>query len=91
MEALLLSEVWLLSEAQMRRIKPHFPLSQGTPRVDDRRIVSGTVVLSRKGLRWRNAPQPMVLTRRSTTASSAGHPSGEPRGRTGFQAPMAGV
>jgi putative transposase len=51
MEALLLSEVWLLSEAQMRRIKPYVPLSQGTPRVDDRRIVSGTVFLSRNGLR----------------------------------------
>lgn len=31
---------FLLSEAQMRRIDPFFPLSHGVPRVDDRRIVS---------------------------------------------------
>jgi hypothetical protein len=36
-----MSELWLLSEAQMRRIEPYFPLSQGIPRVDDRRIGSG--------------------------------------------------
>ena len=36
---------FLLSEVQMRRIEPFFPLSHGVPRVDDRRIVSaiGTV------------------------------------------------
>ena len=32
---------FLLSEAQMRRIEPFFPLSHGIPRVDDQRIVSG--------------------------------------------------
>lgn len=36
-----MSELWLLSDAQMRRIEPYFPLSHGIPRVDDRRIVSG--------------------------------------------------
>ncbi|GGO91335.1 IS5 family transposase [Stakelama pacifica] len=55
-EALLLSEVWLLSEAQMRRIEPYFPLSHGIPRVDDRRIVSGIIFVIRDGLRWRDAP-----------------------------------
>jgi transposase len=44
-----LSELWLLNEAQMRRIEPYFPLSHGIPRVDDRRII-------RNGLRWRDAP-----------------------------------
>ena len=34
---------FLLSEAQMRRIEPFFPLSHGIPRVDDRRIISGIV------------------------------------------------
>jgi transposase len=53
---LLLSEVWLLSEAQMRRIEPYFPLSHGIPRVDDRRIVSGIIFVIRNGLRWRDAP-----------------------------------
>jgi len=51
-----LSEVWMLSEAQMRRIEPYFPLSHGIPRVDDRRIVSGIIFVIRNGLRWRDAP-----------------------------------
>ena len=48
--------VWL-SEAQMRRIEPYFPLSHGVPRVDDRRIVSGIIFVIRNGLRWRDAPK----------------------------------
>ena len=32
-----MSELWLLNEAQMRRIEPYFLLSHGIPRVDDRR------------------------------------------------------
>ena len=50
-----MSELWLLSEAQMRRIEPYFPLSHGIPRVDDRRIVSGIIFVIRNGLRWRDA------------------------------------
>jgi transposase len=55
-EVLRVSELWLLSEAQMRRIEPYFPLSHGIPRVDDRRIVSGIIFVIRNGLRWRDAP-----------------------------------
>ena len=51
-----MSELWLLSAAQMRRIEPYFPLSHGIPRVDDRRIVSGIIFVIRNGLRWRDAP-----------------------------------
>ena len=51
-----MSDLWLLSEAQMRRIEPYFPLSHGVPRVDDRRIVSGIIFVIRNGLRWRDAP-----------------------------------
>lgn len=51
-----MSELWLLSEAQMRRIETYFPLSHGIPRVDDRRIVSGIIFVIRNGLRWRDAP-----------------------------------
>lgn len=51
-----MSEVSMLSEAQMRRIEPYFPLSHGIPRVDDRRIVSGIIFVIRNGLRWRDAP-----------------------------------
>ncbi|RWO22462.1 MAG: hypothetical protein EOS10_34970 [Mesorhizobium sp.] len=37
-----MSDLIWLSEAQMRRIEPYFPLSHGVPRVDDRRIISDT-------------------------------------------------
>src|SRR3546814_11587505 len=47
--------IWL-SEAQMHRIEPYFPLSHGVPRVDDRRIISGIIFVIRNGLRWRDAP-----------------------------------
>ena len=40
----------------MRCIRPHFPLSHGIPRVDDRRILSGIVFVIQGGLRWRDAP-----------------------------------
>ncbi|MFC3714534.1 IS5 family transposase [Sphingoaurantiacus capsulatus] len=46
----------MLSEAQMRRIAPHFPLSHGVARVDDRRVLSGILFVIRNGLRWRDAP-----------------------------------
>jgi len=36
----------------MRRIKPHFPLSHGVPRVDDQRVISGITFVIRNGLRW---------------------------------------
>ena len=52
-----MSEPWLLSAAQMRRIEPYFPLSHGIPRVDDRRVVSGIIYVIRGGLMWRDAPK----------------------------------
>lgn len=51
-----MSDLILLSQAQMRRIKPYFPLSHGVPRVDDRLIISGIIFVIRNGLRWRDAP-----------------------------------
>ena len=50
-----MTELFLLSEAQMCRIEPFFPLSHGVPRVDDRRVISGIVFVIRNGLRWRDA------------------------------------
>ena len=38
-----MSDLFLLSQAQMRRIAPYFPLSHGIPRVDDRRVISGII------------------------------------------------
>ena len=52
-----MSDLIWLSEAQMRRIEPYFPLSHGIPRVDDRRVISGIVFVIRNGLRWRDAPK----------------------------------
>ena len=51
-----MSDLMWLSEAQMRRFEPYFPLSHGVPRVDDRRIISGIIFVIRNGLRWRDAP-----------------------------------
>ena len=48
--------IWL-SEAQMVRIEPYFPLSHGVPRVDDRKVISGIIFVIRNGLRWRDAPR----------------------------------
>ena len=52
-----MSNLFWLSEAQMRRIEPWFPLSHGVPRVDDRRVISGIIFVIRNGLRWRDAPK----------------------------------
>ena len=51
-----MDDLFLLSVAQMRRIKPYFPLSHGVARVDDRRVISGIIFVIKNGLRWRDAP-----------------------------------
>ena len=52
-----MADLPLLSEAQMALISPHFPLSHGVARVDDRRVVSGIVFVLKNGLRWCDAPE----------------------------------
>lgn len=52
-----MSDLFWLSQAQMRRIEPHFPLSHGVARVDDQRVLSGIIFVIRNGLRWRDAPK----------------------------------
>jgi len=51
-----MNHLFWLSAKQMKRIEPHFPLSHGVPRVDDRRVISGIIHVLRNGLRWRDAP-----------------------------------
>ena len=51
------SGVFLLSESQMERIEPFFPLAHGVPRVDDRRVLIGIVYVIRNGLQWKDAPK----------------------------------
>ena len=52
-----MDQPYFLSEVQMRRIEPFFPLSHGIPRVDDRLIVSALIFVIKNGLRWRDAPR----------------------------------
>lgn len=52
-----MSRLPLLTEAQMRRLEPVFPISRGLPRVDDRRVISGIVYVIRNGLKWKDAPR----------------------------------
>jgi transposase len=54
---LLVDDLFMLSEVQMRRIKPFSPRSHGVPRVDDRLIVSAIIFVIKNGLRWRDAPR----------------------------------
>lgn len=65
-------DLFLLSEEQMGRLSPHFPLAHGVPRVHDRRVVSGIFYVICNGLQWKDAPKAYGPTRRSTTASCAG-------------------
>lgn len=51
-----LSDLFWLTDAQMTRLEHFFPKSRGRPRVDDRSVLGGIVVINRNGLRWRDAP-----------------------------------
>lgn len=55
-----MSVPFLLTPAQMRRIRPHFPLSHGVPRVDDRRVLSGIIFVLQCGLRVSVAARPFL-------------------------------
>jgi transposase len=52
-----MTDLFLLSRVQMRRIERYFPLSHWIARVDDRRIVSAIVFVIKNRLRWRDAPR----------------------------------
>ena len=49
-------DLFWLSEEQLARIEPFFPLAHGVPRVDDRKVISGIIFVIKNGLRWRDAP-----------------------------------
>lgn len=51
-----MSDLFWLSDHQLARMRPYFPLAHGTPRVDDRRVISGIIFVLKNGLRWRDAP-----------------------------------
>jgi len=51
-----MSNLFWLTKAQMALLQPFFLKSHGRPRVDDRRVLSGIILVNRNGLRWRDAP-----------------------------------
>ena len=52
-----MSDHYWLTEAQLDCVRPYFPRSHGRTRVDDRRVISGTIHVIRNVLRWRDAPK----------------------------------
>jgi len=52
-----MSDHFWLSEEQLARIKPYFPLSHGVSRLDDCKVTSGIIHVIRNGLRWRDASE----------------------------------
>ena len=51
-----MNDLFWLTREQLNRIKGHFPLSHGVPRVDDLRVISGIIHVIKRGLQWRDAP-----------------------------------
>ena len=45
----MMSNLFWVSDEQM---EPLFPKSHGKPRVNDRRVLSGIILINRNGLRW---------------------------------------
>ena len=53
-----MNDLFLLSEAQMRRIEPYFPLSHGVSQGwMIWLVISGIIFVIRNGLRWCDAPR----------------------------------
>ena len=49
-------DLFWLTDAQMVRREHLFPKSQGKPRVDNGRVLSGIILINCNGLRWRGVP-----------------------------------
>ncbi len=67
-----MGDLFLLSERQMARISPYFPLAQGVLRVDDRRVVSEILYAFAMVCSGRTRQKSTDRTRRSTTGSCDG-------------------
>lgn len=52
-----MSNLFRLTDEQMKRPRPFFPKSHGKPRADDPRVLSGIIFIKRNGLRWHDAPR----------------------------------
>ena len=55
-----MSDLIWLTEAQMRRIEPYFPLSHGVPRVDDRRMGVFNRIFAALAAKGGKPDQPMI-------------------------------
>jgi transposase len=53
----IMSTLFWLSDEHMARLRPFFPKSHGSPRVDDRGVLSRIIFINRNGLRWSDAPK----------------------------------
>lgn len=51
-----MSDLFLLTDKQMRRIEGCFSFLHGIPRVDNNRVLSGFIFVIHNGLRWRDTP-----------------------------------
>jgi putative transposase len=51
-----MTEMILVSDAEVARISLFFPVSHGIHRVDDKRVIGGIILVIRNGLRWRDVP-----------------------------------
>jgi hypothetical protein len=51
-----MSDLFWLSDAQMACLERFFPKSHGRPRVDDRKVLNGIILINCNALRWRDAP-----------------------------------
>jgi len=52
-----MSDHYWITELQLKRIKPYFPLAHGRPRFNDRRVIREIIHAIQNGLRWRDAPE----------------------------------
>ena len=45
---MIMSDLFWVTQTQLNKIKPYFPLSRGVPRVDDLRAVSGIIFVIKR-------------------------------------------
>jgi hypothetical protein len=67
-----MSDLFWLSEAQMKRLQRYFSKSHGKPRVDDRRVLSGIIVINAMDYAGGMPRKSMVRTRHCTIVGSDG-------------------
>jgi len=67
-----MSDLFWLTDEQIERRRPFFLRSHGRPRVDDRRVLSGIVLVNRNGGAGEMHPATTARTRRCIIVGNAG-------------------